>query len=340
MSGEESMKKERGARSKQKLKILYLAKILLDNTDANHDITLQEIMDKLSANGVTAERKSLYDDIAQLDDFGMKIEKVQYGKTFHYKVVNRDFELAELKLLVDSVQSAKFITEKKSNELIKKIEHLSSKQEASQLQRQVFVSGRVKAMNNDILENVDAIHNAIGANTKISFQYFQWNVKKEMELRKGGARYRISPWGLSWDDENYYLVGYDSDADMIKHYRVDKMLKIRVESEKREGRQKFRQLDMAAYAKKMFGMFDGEDQNVSIRCENQLAGVMIDRFGKDVHMLQVDADHFEVSVKVAASNHFIHWIMALGDGAKIVGPEEVVTQVQKEVERLAKMYLK
>lgn len=168
-----------GARSNQKLKILYLAKILLENTDAEHDITLQEIIDKLSANNVTAERKSLYDDIAQLDDFGIRIRKTQYGKTFHYQVVNRDFEIAELKLLADSVASAKFITEKKSNELIKKIERLASRHDASKLQRQVYVAGRVKAMNNDIMENVDAIHNAISLNLKISFQYFQWNVKKQ-----------------------------------------------------------------------------------------------------------------------------------------------------------------
>ncbi len=169
----------RGARSNQKLKILYLAKILLENTDAEHDITLQEIIDKLSANNVTAERKSLYDDIAQLDDFGIRIRKTQYGKTFHYQVVNRDFEIAELKLLADSVASAKFITEKKSNELIKKIERLASRHDASKLQRQVYVAGHVKAMNNDIMENVDAIHNAISLNLKISFQYFQWNVKKQ-----------------------------------------------------------------------------------------------------------------------------------------------------------------
>lgn len=157
----------RGARSNQKLKILYLAKILLENTDAEHDITLQEIIDKLSANNVTAERKSLYDDIAQLDDFGIRIRKTQYGKTFHYQVVNRDFEIAELNLLADSVASAKFITEKKSNELIKKIERLASRHDASKLQRQVYVAGRVKAMNNDIMENVDAIHNAISLNLKI-----------------------------------------------------------------------------------------------------------------------------------------------------------------------------
>ena len=328
----------RGARSNQKLKILYLAKILLENTDAEHDITLHEIIDKLAANNVTAERKSLYDDIAQLDDFGIHIKKTQYGKTFHYQVVNRNFEIAELKLLADSVASAKFITEKKSNELIKKIEHLASKHDASKLQRQVYVAGRVKSMNNDIMENVDAIHNAISRNLKISFQYFQWNIKKQPELRKGGARYLISPWGLSWDDENYYLVGYDSDADMIKHYRVDKMLHIKVEKERREGRYKFKEVDMAAYAKKMFNMFDGEEENVEILCTNNLAGVMIDRFGKDVRMCKVDEEHFKVRAKVAASNHFVHWVMALGPGAQIVGPEHMVAEVKKEIRRLSDQY--
>ncbi len=328
----------RGARSNQKLKILYLAQILLENTDEDHDITLQEIIDKLSANNVTAERKSLYDDIAQLDDFGIKIKKTQYGKTFHYQVVNRNFEIAELKLLADSVASAKFITEKKSNELIKKIEHLASKHEASKLQRQVYVAGRVKSMNNDIMENVDAIHNAISQNLMISFQYFQWNIKKQPELRRGGDRYVISPWGLSWDDENYYLVGYDSEADKIKHYRVDKMLHIKIEKTRREGRYKFKEIDMAAYAKKMFNMFDGEEQDVEILCTNNLAGVMIDRFGKDVSMYKVDEEHFKVRAKVAASSHFIHWVMALGAGAQIIGPESLVEEVKAEIRRLAEQY--
>lgn len=330
--------RRRGARSNQKLKILYLAKILLENTDADHDITLQEIIDKLDANNVTAERKSLYDDINQLNDFGIKIKKTQYGKTFHYQVADRDFEIAELKLLADSVASAKFITEKKSNELIKKIEHLASKHDASKLQRQVYVAGRVKSMNNDIMEIVDAIHNAISQNLKISFQYFRWNIKKQPELRKGGARYIVSPWGLLWDDENYYLVGYDSDADMIKHYRVDKILHIKVEKTRREGRHKFKEVDMAEYAKKMFNMFDGEEQDVEILCINDLAGVMIDRFGKDIRMLKVDEEHFKVKAKVAASSHFIHWIMALGAGAQIIGPENLVEEVRKEIRRLADQY--
>lgn len=330
--------KRHGARSNQKLKILYLAKIFLDNTDANHDITLQEIIDKLSANNVTAERKSLYDDIARLDDFGIKIKKTQYGKTYHYQVVNRDFELAELKLLVDSVASAKFLTEKKSNELIKKIEHLASRHEAAMLQRQVYVTGRVKALNNAIMENVDAIHTAISLNQKISFQYFQWNVKKEPELRKNGECYVISPWGLLWDNEKYYMIGYDTDADIIKHYRVDKMLRIKIEKDRREGRNKFDKIDMAAYAKKMFNMFDGKEETVEISCENRLAGVMIDRFGKDVKILKTDEEHFKVFVKVAVSKHFIHWIMALGDGVQIVAPDSLIEEIREEIKRLAGVY--
>ena len=148
----------------------------------------------------------------------------------------------------------------------------------------------------------------------------------------------VSPWGLSWDNENYYLVAYDTEADMIKHYRVDKMLKIKVEKKRREGRDKFKELDMAAYSKKMFNMFDGDEQMVEILCENNLAGVMIDRFGKDVRMLKVDDEHFRVLVKVAASSHFIHWVMALGKGARITGPESLVAEIKEEINRLNEQY--
>ena len=221
-------KQSKEPRSNQKLKLLYLAKILLNNTDANHDITLDEILNKLHAYDVTAARKSLYDDIAQLNDFGIKTQKTQYGRTVHYKVIGRAFELAELKLLVDSVAAAKFITEEKSNELIKKLESLTSRQEAATLQRQVYVAGRVKTMNSDIMKNVDAIHNAIANNSSLSFQYCRWNTKKELEVKHDGARYHVSPWGLLWNDGNYYLIGYDHDTHVkdIRHYRVDKMKNI------------------------------------------------------------------------------------------------------------------
>lgn len=326
--------------SNQKLKLLYLMKILQEKTDETHSITMQEILSELEAYGVSAERKSIYTDIECLRLYGMEIIGIQEERTFYYHVGKRPFELAELKLLVDSVQSAKFITEKKSNELIKKIESYCSKYEAQQLQRQVYVSGRVKTMNETILYNVDAIHNAITQNVKIKFQYFQWNIKKEMELKHAGDYYEISPWALSWDDENYYLVAYDSKAGMIKHFRVDKMLHIEEMYDRREGQKNFRQFDMAQYSKKMFGMFDGEEEVVKLKCKNSMAGVMIDRFGKDMSLIPLDVDHFIVNVKVAVSRQFLGWVISLGEDVTIVGPEDVVEYINREIERLMKQYRK
>lgn len=322
----------------QKLKLFYLLKIMLEKKDEDHRLTVNEILAELEKYDVTAERKTIYKDMEALEVMDIEIGSEKEGRSNYYHVTNRPFELPELKLLVDAIQSSKFITEKKSNELIKKLENLVSKYEARELQRQVYVSGRIKTMNESIYYNVDAIHTAIAENKKIIFQYFQWNVKKEMELRHDGKYYHISPWGLSWDDENYYLVGYDSSVGKIKHYRVDKMLKIQMSEEEREGREHFKKLDMADYARKSFGMFGGKEQEVKLFVDNFLAGVIIDRFGKDVMLIPEDKDHFTVKVAVHVSNQFLGWIMSLGDGVKIIGPDEVVEQVQEEIERLRKQY--
>ncbi|MCD8153492.1 MAG: WYL domain-containing protein [Clostridiales bacterium] len=322
----------------QKLKIMYLMKILLEQTDEDHSISMSEILSALNQYGITAERKSIYNDLESLRQFGMDIIGEHRDRMYYYHVGKRQFELAELKLLVDSVQSAKFITVKKSNELIKKIESLASRHEASQLQRQVYVANRIKTMNGSIYYNVDEIHGAIAANRQIRFQYFQWNVKKEMKLRRDGAYYQISPWALSWDDENYYLIAFDSAEGKIKHFRVDKMLRIESVKDRREGREQFKEFDMAVYARKMFGMYGGREENVKLCCENKLVGAIIDRFGKEVSIMKEDEQHFSVNVKVAVSNQFIHWVMALGAGAKIVGPESVVAEVKEEIARLEKQY--
>lgn len=323
----------------QKFKLYRLAQIMLEKTDEDHYITMPEIMAELAKYEITADRKSIYADLRDLYELGIEVEGEPVGNRYHYHVVSRSFELPELKLLVDAIQSSKFITERKTNALIKKLETLVSKYDATKLQRQVYVSGRIKTMNESIYYIVDAIHEAISENKKIKFQYFQWNVKKEMELRHGGAYYHISPWGLSWDDENYYLVGYDSAAGTIKHYRVDKMLHMQVTDEVREGKEHFKRLDMADYAKKSFGMFGGTEQTVKLLVNNGLAGVIIDRFGKDVMMIPVDEEHFSVNVKVHVSGHFFGWIMSLGEGVKIVGPDEVVEQMKTEIERLTKQYM-
>lgn len=324
--------------SNQKLKLVYLMKILLEKTDETHSITMSEIIDALQAYGIGAERKSLYDDLETLRVYGMDIIGTQEDRKYYYHVGNRQFELAELKLLVDSVQSAKFITEGKSNELIKKIEGLASQYEASQLHRQVFVNGRVKTMNESIYYNVDRIHTAIAENSRIRFRYFQWNVDKEMELRHNGAVYEVSPWALSWDDENYYLIAYDSIQGIIKHFRVDKMLNIESSGEQREGKQMFKSFNMAAYARKTFGMYGGVEEWVRIKCDNSLAGVMIDRFGKDVSMTRLNEKQFVATVDVAVSRQFMAWVIGLGDGAEIIGPESVVDEMRKEIKRLAGQY--
>ena len=322
----------------QKFKLYRLAQIMMKKTDEEHYITMPEIKEALAEYDITADRKSLYNDLRDLEILGIEVEGEQDGNRYCYHVVNRPFELPELKLLVDAIQSSKFITEKKSNSLIKKLETMVSEYDAQKLQRQVYVSGRIKAMNESIYYTVDAIHNAISENKKIRFQYFQWNVKKKPQLRHGGAWYHISPWGLSWDDENYYLVGFDSEAGLIKHFRVDKMLRIALSNETREGREHFKKLDMADYVRKSFGMFGGEEETVKLQVSNGLAGVIIDRFGKDVMMIPVDEDHFNVSVDVRVSRQFLGWVFSLGESVRILGPEAVVDQMKAEAQRLIGQY--
>lgn len=322
----------------QKFKLFYLARIMLSMTDNEHYITMPEIINELSKYGISAERKTLYNDLKDLDRLGIEIEGEPIGKSFHYHVIERMFELPELKLLVDAIQSAKFITEKKRNELIGKLERFVSSYEAKNLQRQVYISGRIKTVNEAIYYNVDAIHDAINDNKKIKFQYFNWNLKKEMELRHGGAYYLISPWGVLWDDENYYLVGYDSIAAAIKHYRVDKMLHIDIVDEEREGIQAVNDLNMADYARKSFNMFSADERIVKIRFKNDLAGVAIDRFGNNIMMIPDGKDYFTVNVSVQFSKQFIHWVLSLGDGAKIIGPEDIVEKVITEIERSRSLY--
>ena len=322
---------------KQKLKLLYIMQCLTEKTDAEHSVTTQEIIDYLALQGINAERKSIYTDIDLLIDYGMDIVK-NSGRSGGYTLVSRQFELAELKLLVDAVQSSKFITTKKSRDLIGKLETLCNKYEAGQLHRQVVVTNRNKTVNENIYYNVDIIYNAIAENVKIQFQYFEWDVNKEMHLRRNGKVYEVSPWLLTWDDENYYLIAYDSEAGIIKHYRVDKMLKIELSVEKREGKEQFQHFDIAAYSKKTFGMFAGKEETVTLRCDRSLTGVMIDRFGKDVAMRKIDENTIQARVNVAVSRQFFGWITGLGNIVKIEAPERVVEQYRDYLGEIIERY--
>lgn len=322
----------------QKLKMLYLAKIFMEQTDDEHGLTMAEITEKLKQYGVNADRKTLYQDFEELRTFGLDLLSERDGRNRRYHVGSRDFELPELKLLVDAVQSAKFITDTKSQQLIHKLESFVSKYEARQLHRQVVISGRIKSMNESIYYNVDTLHEAINAQKKIRFQYFQWNPKKEMELRKDGAWYYTSPWALMWDDENYYLVAYDSYHDKIIHFRVDKMLRISVLDEDREGKERFEEFNIPRYSKSLFGMFSGEETDVTLECANEIVGVILDRFGKEVSLIPTDDNHFQVKVHVTVSPQFMGWVFALGEDIRIVSPEHVAEQMKDHLKKTAEQY--
>ena len=296
-----------------KLKILYLMRLLQKETDASHPLNAEQLCAEMNKQyGIPYERKTIYKDIELLKTYGVRIGQIK-GRTFGYFVEERDFSLPELKLLVDAVQSSKFITKEKSEELIHKLEGLTSYENAKQLQRQVYIFNRIKAGNDAIYSNVDAIHEAIQNNCQISFKYCEWTVKKELVRKKGGVDYIVSPWALTWDDENYYLVGYE---DKIKHYRVDKMQEIMILEEPRLGKEQFVDFDLAAFAKKTFGMYGGEDQDLVLECDNTLAGVIIDRFGMDVLMIP----HGKVVVSV--SPQFFGWLAGLGGKVRICSPKK------------------
>lgn len=322
---------------KQKLKLLYIMNYLMEHTDENHSVTTQELIDYLASNGISAERKSIYTDIDLLITYGLDIVRTK-ERPKGYRLVSRQFELAELKLLVDVVQSSKFITTKKSRELIGKLEKLCSKRDARQLHRQVEVTGRAKTVNENIYYNVDQIYLAIAENSQIRFQYFDWNVKKEMTLRKDGEYYAVSPWLLTWDDDNYYLIAYDEASGILKHYRVDKMLHIEIAEAEREGKEVFDKFDIASFSKMTFGMFAGEEETVTLLCENRLTGVMVDRFGTEVTMRPYDENYVQARVNVAVSRPFFGWLTGLGNAVRVIGPEKTVTAYKEYLQDILEQY--
>ena len=323
--------------TKQKLKLYYLSRIMLKKTDDEHGITMPEIQKMLLEYGVTADRKSVYDDLESLKVLGIDIIGEKVGRNYLYHVGKKQFEIAELKLLVDSIQSSKFITEKKSRELIEKLTAFASEYEASQLKRQVVVQGRVKTMNESIYYVVDEIHKAISENSRIRFEYLKWNLKKKM-VRKKDKIYEVSPWALTWNDENYYLIAFDSEAGCLKHYRVDKMRDIELTGEKRDGSKYFKKSDIAAYAKTNFGMFGGEETKVKLEFKDEMVGVLIDRFGTDISIRPVREGWSVTTVDVAVSEQFFGWVFGLGAKVKIVDPEDVVDRFKDELKSIQNQY--
>ncbi|MCM1105022.1 MAG: transcriptional regulator [Clostridium sp.] len=322
----------------QKAKILYLLKLLKERSDETHPVTTQEIITYLAEQDICVERKTIYADIEVLRDFGYDIILNRAKKGGGYYLAEREFELPELKLLVDLVQSSKFITLKKSREFIKKLEGFASVYEARQLQRQVFVANRVKTENESIYYLVDDIYRAIDCGRMIAFQYMEMTPDKKERLRRGGKTYEVSPWALTWNDDCYYLIAYDDEADKIKHYRVDRMHRIRLLDDERKGQEAYRAFDPAAYCKKTFRMFAGTEEFVTLCFDEAYSGVVFDRFGKDVMLRRQPDGHFTISVPIMVSNQFFGWLAGLGTGVRVEAPAHVAEEYRAFLGRILTQY--
>lgn len=319
----------------QKMKLIYLMKILLERTDENNVLTIQELLVALAEYDIKAERKSIYTDMEMLRGYGLDIEMRQ-TKTFGYYVASRQFELPELKLLVDAVQSSRFITHKKSDELIKKLASLTSNAQAKQLRRQVFVADRPKAINESVYYNIDAIHIAINEGYKISFKYFDYDLSKKRAYRKDGELYSHTPLALCWNDDKYYLICHSAKYDNFTHYRVDRMSDVAVCEEKADKIDRNR-FNISEHIKQVFGMFGGEVVNATLRFDNSLINTVLDRFGTGI-VLKKHGDTFDISVDVSESPVFLSWMVQFGTKAEIIAPDSLRAAMRKLIDDLRVKY--
>lgn len=318
-------------------------KILLSKTDEEHLLTVPELISALNGYDIAAERKSIYADLEDLRHFGLDIV-CRRTKTTGYFVAGRTFELPELKLLADAVVSSKFITEKKSSQLIRKIESLASDYEATQLQRQVFVRGRAKTINEKIYYNVDKIHQAIAQNKAVAFRYFEYVVDWESpshwkkHYRRDGQKYLASPYALSWDDDNYYMLAYYEKYNNVSHFRVDKMEEIEILGEPRHELPDNREFNLTEYSKKVFNMFGGDEEHITLRFDNSLIGVVLDRFGKEIAVRPADENSFIVQCDAFISPTLLSWIFEFGDKVKILEPESLVEKLRQKANEALSQY--
>jgi predicted DNA-binding transcriptional regulator YafY len=320
----------------QKMKLLYLMKILLERTDSENPMTIADIVTALAAYDIKAERKSIYTDMELLRQYGMEIEMLR-AKTVGYYIADRQFELPELKLLVDAVQSCRFITKKKSEELIKKLSSLTSSEQAKQLRRQVFIAERAKTLNETVYYSIDQIHYAINENKKITFKYFDYDVRKNQIYRKRGELYTATPVTLCWNDDKYYLITYNGKYDGLTHYRIDRMSNVNAIDEEGDKFDKSK-FNIAEHAKRVFGMYEGEVVRARLAFANHLVNVVLDHFGKDVHMFSSSDGWFESSVDVSISPVFLAWIFTFGDCAEIKSPDSLIDAMKELIEQNRRNY--
>ncbi len=332
----------RGQNQKEKL---YRLIQILKSTDEKHGITMAEVIEKMNAYGVDASRKSIYEDIKTINDMmdcDYEIGTYRDGARTRYYMVGRPFDLAEVKLLADAVAASKFITVRKTYELIEKLKTLVSKADGVTLERSgLEVDGKRHSQNTSGIYSLDNLFKAIRENRKVSFKYFGWDVDKSMKFHRDDGLYTVSPWKVLIDDGYYYLVGFDEgagEAGEIRNYRVDKMVNVRTKEGPRIGEELFKKERPDDYTTVHFDMFGGEVESVKLLCKNEMSNVIVDRFGNEVTMMPAGQDKFTVVVNVSPSERFISWISSFEDSIKIVGPESVVQKMKEHVKKLSEVY--
>lgn len=319
-----------------RLRILLVMELFFEKTDEKHGVSMQEILSWLQQNHISGERKSIYEDIHALQEYGLSIRYFQEDKT--YRLTERAMELGELKLLVDAIHASKFITKQKAEQMISHVEEMASHHQKGALQREVYAE-KPKSQNQLGFFSMDQIHKAISGNRQITFRYFVWTLHKELKEKHDGKLYHVSPWLMVWAEENYYLVAYDSEEKRFKHFRIDKISDVVISDALREGESEFRKIDIANYSTSHFGMFGGEAKRVTVQFENALIGVVLDRFGTDINIMKADEGHFKTALPVVVSKQFYGWIFALGSQAKILS-QEAAQEYQSYLEETMAVYRK
>lgn len=293
------------------------------------------LADRLLEKGIKVTAQTLRSDISALCNDKMDIVIDHKGKNTTYRVVHRDFSLAEIKMICDCIDSSRSISDKQSNVLKQKLGMMCSKHEREEIEHGLFMSARPKTTNEKIFYNIDAIHHATATDSPIQFFYLSWELDKKLHRKYGDRLYEVSPWSLIYDDDCYYMVGYDHRNGIIKHYRVDKMERIEIKHEdSRCGFEAFKERDIKTYSNRHFGMYGGNDKEVTIKCKNNLINVIMDRFGTDTEIIPVDQDYFKFTVSVVVSRIFYSWIFEFGNEAEILEPIEVRNEFYEQIKNL------
>lgn len=328
-----------------KVKLLTVLSIFEQKTDENNPMSADRVADEVKTRlNISCSRKGIYDDINALNDYWYasndprRIEKHENGKGYY--LANRPFSAGDVKLMVDAIESSKYLSEKKTLKLIKTLQRLCPETQVRDMKSQVVVFDRVKNMNEDIHESLGRISAAIAQNQQIRFRYFDYDMNKKRAYRKKGAFYQMSPYELVYTDDNYYLVAYDAEKRKRHTFRIDRMANVAIVLQDREGKELFGddRNEKLRLQKSTFSMFDGKIETVSMKFRINMLNAVIDRFGKDVFITPVDKEHFQISVPVAISQQFYGWVFGLGNYVSIIGPEHIKKEMAKKLEDVRKRY--